>query len=148
MTWARRVEALPAFWPFVASVFYFGLVSFLSHLPGSVLKELPFNIWDKAAHLIAYMPLGFLLALGMTRRPLRWSKNLAVVLTLGVVAGLGALDEFHQSFVPGRFSTLSDTIADLLGGGIGAAVAVFFIQPVGVSNHLRNSRPKKTSNSS
>lgn len=62
-------------------------------------------IWDKAVHFGAY---GVIAGLWLVALRSAWR---AVALT-----GLaGALDEFHQLFVPGRSAGLDDLSADLLG---------------------------------
>jgi VanZ family protein len=52
-------------------------------------------------------------------------------LRLGVLAALlsalyGVSDEFHQSFIPGRFATVEDVVADSLGACFGVILALFF----------------------
>jgi VanZ family protein len=37
-----------------------------------------------------------------------------------IATAYGAIDEFHQSFVPGRSSTVADGIADAAGAALGA----------------------------
>jgi VanZ family protein len=34
----------------------------------------------------------------------------------------GASDELHQWFVPGRYATIGDLLADSLGGGVGGFI--------------------------
>lgn len=46
---------------------------------------------------------------------------------------MGAIDEIHQSFVPGRFSSIFDWFADLLGGVIGTLAGRWIIMMVGKS---------------
>ena len=48
---------------------------------------------------------------------------LAATLTICILYGIG--DEFHQSFIPGRFASVADLIADTLGAAA-ACVAWFF----------------------
>lgn len=69
----------------------------------------------KAAHMSIYFVLTALLFYGLWRvgmcpRP----RRLAVA--AGLCALLAALDEFHQTFVPGRDGKLSDVLIDLGGG--------------------------------
>ncbi len=103
----------------LGAVCYFGLISILSHIPGEILEALDWNIWDKAAHFIAYLPLGFLAAMGMSRHPLHLTRRMTVIVGVVLVAAFGAVDEFHQSFVPGRFVDSSDALADAFGGSLG-----------------------------
>jgi VanZ family protein len=55
--------------------------------------------------------------------PDRWSKHHARLAVL-VAGAYGVVDEVHQSFVPGRSSTVSDVISDVVGGCL--AVAILF----------------------
>jgi hypothetical protein len=64
---------------------------------------------DKVAHFSAYLVLGFFLAHAAKRR----DHPLLLAVALGML--YGALDEFHQSFVPGRTPAFADWIADVLG---------------------------------
>jgi len=74
--------------------------------------------WDKAVHATVFGGIAFLLWVGSAGRGafLIWS---AVVL-------VGALDETHQMFVPGRDPDLHDLYAD----GMGAAAVLMFLQAV------------------
>jgi VanZ family protein len=65
---------------------------------------------DKVVHFLLYVTLGALLA---------WARHVGgrgvhVALILAGVA-YGALDEWHQSFVPGRSPDLEDWFADAAG---------------------------------
>ena len=60
--------------------------------------------WDKLAHLALFSTLTLLLWIGTAGR-----RTMAVVL---IVAMLGAADEIHQSFLPGRAADLSDFLMD------------------------------------
>lgn len=77
---------------------------------------------DKAAHLLEYAVLGFLLARALRRtRPALGAGGL--VAAAGFLGALyGASDEFHQAFVPERTASLGDVVADAAGALLGAAV--------------------------
>ncbi|MFM2057345.1 MAG: hypothetical protein RLY71_1730 [Pseudomonadota bacterium] len=62
-------------------------------------------IWDKAAHFSAYGVIA-----GLWLVALRSPWRAVALTTVG-----GALDEFHQLFVPGRSAGLDDLSADFLG---------------------------------
>jgi VanZ family protein len=64
---------------------------------------------DKVAHFGAYLVLGFLLSVAVTRAGL----PLALAVFLGFAYGL--LDEVHQSMVPGRIADVGDWVADAAG---------------------------------
>ena len=90
----------------------FGLSS-LSSIPGSNL----FPHEDKVGHFFLYGVMGAALArahrvLGRGRAP-HWA-----LLTMGLA--YGALDELHQSFVPGRDPDIHDWVVD------GIAVALWY----------------------
>jgi VanZ family protein len=69
----------------------------------------------KSAHFVEYFVLSLLvlrgLRAGRKETHIRWA--LAAVL---VVAGYAAIDEFHQSFVPGRTAAVADVLLDSSGG--------------------------------
>lgn len=78
---------------------------------------------DKIAHFGFYGVTGFLCA--MWRRE-SGARAAASVLTGLVFASLvGAFDEFHQLWVPGRSADALDWIADAAGGGLGALFSAF-----------------------
>jgi len=76
----------------------------------------------KTAHFVEYFVLSLLILRGLRagrkEAHLRW----AVAAVLLAVA-YAALDEFHQSFVPGRTAAVSDVLLDSTGGAAAQAVA-------------------------
>ena len=66
---------------------------------------------DKLAHGALYLILGLSLAWGKGRT----GSNVGWVLLLLMGVGYGALDEWHQSFVPGRDASVGDWMADSVG---------------------------------
>lgn len=64
--------------------------------------------WDKVVHVIAFGVIGVLVALAFP------SKSLPAILL--VVLCIGAADEIHQLYLPGRQPGLDDLLADLIGG--------------------------------
>lgn len=82
---------------------------------------------DKIAHFTAYTILAAL-SLRATLTPRDFSTVLLVVLS---VALLGAVDEWHQSFIPGRSMEFLDWIADSVGALSGALIVRFvpFLTP-------------------
>jgi len=51
-----------------------------------------------------------------------WSLPATVIVAIGlsITLGFGLLDEYHQTFVPGRYGTTGDAALNLLGALIGA----------------------------
>ncbi len=74
---------------------------------------------DKLDHLAEFTVLGALLWNAVLHHhPLPGVTPAIFVLTLG--AGYGALDELHQSLVPGRSMELGDWLADAVGVALGS----------------------------
>jgi VanZ family protein len=73
------------------------------------------HVIRKCAHFTEYFILSLLLlrALRVGTRDfgLRWA-----LVVISIVAGYAALDEFHQSFVPGRGAAVTDVMLDTSGG--------------------------------
>jgi VanZ family protein len=83
---------------------------------------------DKIAHFGFYGVAGFLFVLW--RREIGAGAAVAVVWAAIFAALLGAVDEFHQQWIPGRSMDLLDWVADFGGGtagGICSAVAASMI---------------------
>jgi VanZ family protein len=81
----------------------------------------------KAGHVVEYFIFSLLvwwgIRAGRSGRRLGWA-----LAAIAVVAGYAALDEFHQSFVPGRGPSAADVLLDTTAGAvaqIAAALAVF-----------------------
>lgn len=108
----------------IAAFIYFLGISVLSHIPGQVIVEWDWNLWDKAAHAIVYAPLGLLVGMGLRSSPLFLGKSAAMLCGVLLILVLGIADEFHQSFVPGRFSSIGDVAADGIGGAVGILVGI------------------------
>ena len=85
------------------------LLSELRSVP-SGLRSL-FFVPDKLIHFMLYLALGGLLARA------KWVSETELWHAFLLVAGFGygAVDEFHQSFVPGRTPDFTDWIADVMG---------------------------------
>lgn len=68
----------------------------------------------KAAHMFLYFILALLLLHALTRSGLLTRERLAL-LTPALCAALAALDEYHQTLVPGRSGEPQDVLVDLCG---------------------------------
>ena len=90
-----------------------GVLFLLSELEGTA-GALPGGT-DKVVHGGLYLILGLSLAWGKRRS----GFDIPGLLLLLMGVGYGALDEWHQSFVPGRFSTVGDWVADSAGVMLG-----------------------------
>ena len=78
--------------------------------------------WDKLQHLAAFAVLAAAACLWIS--PAFWKRHSVLAMLLITLTGstYGAIDEMHQYFVPGRFSSFWDWLADTLGSLLGAAV--------------------------
>ncbi len=97
---------------------------FLPHASAETL-ELLHHLIRKCGHLTEYFILSMLILRGIRAGRkgmyLRWA-----LVTILIVAGYAALDEYHQSFVPGRTAAVGDVLIDTSGGAIALIVASLF----------------------
>jgi VanZ family protein len=75
---------------------------------------------DKLYHAVEYAVLGFLIARAFVGTLPHISLSLLWFVTLFAVSLFGASDEWHQTFVQNRIGSISDWVADSIGGAIGA----------------------------
>jgi len=102
-----------------------GTIFYLSHQPGGTF-DLPELInFDKLLHAVAYGVLAATILLAMPA----WLKTKSLALTALVAVLIcflyGISDEFHQSFIPGRFVSGWDVTADVCGASM---VAWFWLR--------------------
>lgn len=98
------------------------MVFTLSSIPQLPTPDLGFDNADKAVHFVEYLGLALLVlrafgnlsASGNIGKAYFWAVVIAVV--------FAALDEYHQSFVPGRQADLYDLLADTAGVAVGTIV--------------------------
>jgi VanZ family protein len=97
----------------------------LPHAAPETLSELH-HLIRKCAHFVEYFTLSLLVLRGI--RAGRRETHLGwALIAIGIVAGYAALDEFHQSFVPGREAAVSDVLLDTAGGVAAQLVAALFM---------------------
>lgn len=99
-----------------------GLTLILTSIPRPGV-DIPVPGWDKLAHFGFYGVTGLLCALW--RRECGDTAARSVATAALFVALLGAADEAHQRFIPGRSMDLLDWAADAAGGVSGAAASSF-----------------------
>ena len=108
-------------WLWLPAALYMGLIFYLSSL-ANPLPVLTLHVWDKLLHATEYAALGLLLLRALKGEHLPWRT--ALLLALLLTSLYGASDEWHQSFVPGRDSEITDWYADTMGGGLGAVAGL------------------------
>lgn len=96
----------------------------VSSIPGPTLAKVGFSVQDKLAHASEYAILGFLACRWLLGVRLAASRATALSLVMG--AGLGAADESWQRLIPGRFTSITDWTADLVGVVAGVAAASIY----------------------
>ena len=83
------------------------------------LQALTTTVWDKLLHTVEYAGLACLLFRAFCGEGVR--PAVAALLTVVMVSGYGATDEWHQFYVPLRSSDVHDWMADTLGAILGSA---------------------------
>ena len=100
---------------------WLGIIWSLSSLPASNMPEQPFDLFDKVAHFGVFGFLGFLVfRAGLFALEMRMRR--AMIFAFLSCSFYALLDEYHQTYIPGRQADLSDILADVLG----IATAVVF----------------------
>jgi VanZ family protein len=115
-----QVKAAPRFattWlPVMA---YVALIFTVSSIP-QLQAQIPFTVSDKILHALEYALLGFLFARAWSATPpVARSAAAVTLLAIGCAALVGASDEYYQSFVPGKESSVYDFVADAVGACLG-----------------------------
>ena len=80
----------------------------------------------KLAHLFEYMVLAIILIIIFKLFSFR--KSTLCTTTLFLIILIGTLDEFYQSFIPGRSSLVSDVLIDTLGGVLAVILYLFLAE--------------------
>jgi len=96
----------------MAAIFFTSSLS--GAAPDGMLSQVPSALHDPL-HVPAYMALAATLCLALPRQ-----RGWRTALLVGILAmGYGLLDEWHQSFVPGRQVSVADLGRDALGCALG-----------------------------
>lgn len=115
----RALRALALLSPALA---WAGLITWLSSKSHPLPIASPFPHFDKLLHLGAFGVLAILVAWALAR--LGHGAGRVLLVAVLAVTLFGALDEWHQSFVPGREADPLDWAADTAGALLGAALVV------------------------
>ncbi len=97
----------------VITIGYMLLITLLSHVPQEDLPKSDLDGLDYPFHFAEYSILGFLLFRSITSDELLTFHPFYGSLLIGI--SFAILDEFHQSFVPGRHMSSTDVLFDSLG---------------------------------
>jgi len=85
----------------------------------SALPGVP-DMWDKLVHAVVYGVFG-ILCLRATHGGFSRPRPGPTLAALCLAVAYAALDEWHQSSVPGRYPSVADWVADVVGIGLGYA---------------------------
>ncbi len=121
----------PRFWFILLAIWWVALfiLSHQSHLHPPA-PDLP-NI-DKVEHLTYYTLGGIMFFLGLRLARLGMVFLAAAGCTILFCSVVGALDEFHQSFIPNRSGNdPGDWTADTLGGLVGSFLGAWMYSRIG-----------------
>lgn len=94
------------------------------------VEDMPhfFDNQDKVEHFVAYGVLAFLLTLALIfQKRSNILSSRAFLFAFIFILAYGAVDELHQSFVPGRYCDIYDWFADSIGGSLGIGMVHLFL---------------------
>jgi len=94
-------------------IFYFSSLSSIPNTPKSLFIPIIY-------HFVVFFLFSFLLIVSITGTKRISIKHILIILIISI--GYALLDEFHQSFIPGRDAGLQDIITDVTG----IVVGIFF----------------------
>ena len=95
-----------------------GVIVFATSVPTTLVPR-RLAVFDKAIHFGIYAVLAALLTRAVLAGPSRLRWALAIVVCVAGVAAFGAVDEWHQQFIPGRSTEFADWVADSTGAVVG-----------------------------
>ena len=102
-----------ALFNFILLIFYCSFIYWMSDRP-SIPTPMIFPQQDKIFHGGAYFIMGML-----AWRSFKPIFSMPILTALVFCSLFGASDEWHQTFVEGRFAEFADWFADTMGAGIG-----------------------------
>ncbi len=100
---------------FIPMVCIMGMIFYLSHQPYDLLQLPPISGSDKLLHVIAYGSLAASFLYGLQPFFHKITRPVAGIAVVLFCLLYGLSDEFHQSFIPGRFTSGWDVLADAAG---------------------------------
>jgi VanZ family protein len=124
MTFWQRLRQHPLIYLGLPVVLWMGLIFFLSAQPDLPHPDSDWlgELTSIGAHMFVFGVLAMLWARALGERPR------ALLLAFFLTMLYAFLDEFHQSFVPGRTADPLDILSDGAGAALGIAAWVFFRQ--------------------
>ncbi len=100
---------------FAPAVLYVILILTLSSLNQRVVANLSWGVQDFILHFVEYHFYGVTLIWALYREKPRTELKASYRLAVSLGALSAMADEFYQAFIPSRFSTIEDVVADIFG---------------------------------
>jgi len=100
---------------FIPAILYVFLIVALSSLNQTTVAKFTWGIEDFLLHTVEYHFFGVTLIWAVLREKPWHELKSSYRLAVGFGALFAMADEFYQSFIPGRFSTVEDVVADVFG---------------------------------
>jgi VanZ family protein len=100
-----------------------GVIIFATSMPSDLVPR-QVSTFDKAAHFSMYCVLAALLTQHLSEVTRPWR---AAIIAIAIATVYGAVDEWHQQFIPGRSIEFADWVADSLGAVTGAFMMALFL---------------------
>jgi VanZ family protein len=114
-------------WVLIVPILWAGAMFLVSSIPGNEISKLMIVSWDKAYHVAEFAILVVAIAWSISRiRTSVWSP-VVLVFAFVIAAAYAPIDEWHQSWVPGRDVSVLDMAADWAGCVVGG-IASFWIR--------------------
>jgi VanZ family protein len=116
-----------------AAVVWMGVIWGLSSIPGDGFPEIGWggNFLSIAAHFVMYFILAGLLYYAIREGNKALPERRMFLIVFAVTVSYGILDEFHQSFTPGRSPSVRDVAVDAAGALCFLAIAWIRMRSVG-----------------
>lgn len=109
-------------------IFWLVLIFALSAYPKALIPQGKYISWDKLAHMAEYSVLGWLTARALLYSGIGWLSRHYVWITIAFGVLYGASDEWHQLYVKGRYASVYDVMADVIGVIIGRFVFAYWLR--------------------
>ena len=100
------------------------LIYYSSSIRAEDLPKIDIPNIDKLFHFVEYFILGALLIRAFANSSDKVNFKFILLLSILIAFIYGALDEFHQRFIPGRSPDIFDLFSDIIGSFSGALLSM------------------------
>lgn len=108
--------------PWIPVIIWMTVIFTLSSIPGRKIPEVGIPHLDKLAHFVEYSILGFLVMRAFLNSGTGLDRSILAVLAISIAVLFAATDEWHQGFIPGRFTDIIDLTFDSIGSIAGVFI--------------------------